>query len=136
MASYRLYLQQHDRIVGRQDFSAENDEAARAAAALVLEACNGQCHGWELWDGSRLVGDNLTAEFQALEARTMVVDTEWMKTALERSRKSAARASASVQETAAYIEERLLEQGRRPWHGAHFAQRGFATRSNRSLSHC
>ncbi len=73
MASYRLYLQQHDRIVGRQDFSAENDEAARAAAALVLEACNGQCHGWELWDGSRLVGDNLTAEFQALEARTMVV---------------------------------------------------------------
>lgn len=52
---YRLYFWAAGRIVGRQDFDAEDDRAAGAISAQLFDACSDKCEGYDLWSGQRRV---------------------------------------------------------------------------------
>ena len=53
--SYRLYFWAAGRIVGRHDFDAEDDGAARAISAQLFDVCSDKCEAYDLWSGQRRV---------------------------------------------------------------------------------
>ncbi len=54
---YRVYFRHRQfGIVGRDDFSAEDDRAATALAEVLCDACSDICDHFELWQGVRRVG--------------------------------------------------------------------------------
>jgi hypothetical protein len=53
--TYRLYFWAAGRIVGRQDFDAEDDCAASAISAQLFDACSDKCEAYDLWSGQRRV---------------------------------------------------------------------------------
>ena len=53
---FRIYLRgRSGAIQGREDFSVENDDAARIVARLLLDACSDVCDRVELWEGTRRI---------------------------------------------------------------------------------
>lgn len=128
-----MYLRQQNRILARQDFGAEDDATARDAVALVLDACDGQCDSWELWDGSRLVSDDLALRLKSLEAGTQAAAEQFDKS-LERLKEIAALAQEHAEEVAAFIEEGLLGQGDRLWRRTQFAERAKEIRAKQLRS--
>lgn len=52
---YRLYFWAAGRIVGRQDFDAENDRAASAISVQLFDACSDKCEAYDLWSSQRRV---------------------------------------------------------------------------------
>jgi hypothetical protein len=57
MAEYRLYyLDRNNHIIGREEFCAEDDEAALSVAASLHEASDRDHHaGLMLWRGTRQI---------------------------------------------------------------------------------
>ena len=56
MAEYRLYyLDRNDHIIGREEFYAEDDDAAVAVAASLHESSARRHAGLMLWQGTRQV---------------------------------------------------------------------------------
>lgn len=55
MNFYRIFLLRQEKITAHHEFSAENDEWARRAAALAFDACADHCDDFELWYGAHLI---------------------------------------------------------------------------------
>jgi hypothetical protein len=54
VASYRIYFLCGDgRIIGREDFVADDDVAAIRLGRTLCDACSDICSGLELWQGQR-----------------------------------------------------------------------------------
>jgi hypothetical protein len=54
MAFYRMYFLGGDgRIIGREDFEADDDVAAIRLGRALCDACSDICSGFELWQGLR-----------------------------------------------------------------------------------
>ena len=55
MASYRIYFFGETAIVGRHDFTADNDQIAIQIAHVLFDACSDDCRSFDLWQGARLI---------------------------------------------------------------------------------
>jgi hypothetical protein len=90
MVSYRVFLRGQAAILGREDFEAENDQAAIILAEVICDACSDICDFFELWQGSRRVAagyaklvqidaSKLNAEMQATVAlhEEQLRDSRW-----------------------------------------------------------
>ena len=55
MSSYRMYFRDGPKIVGRHDFTADNDQAAVTTADVLCDACSDRCDAFEVWNGDRRV---------------------------------------------------------------------------------
>ena len=65
MATYRIFFRNSSGIVGRHDFTADDDEAALAMAEVLCDACSDRCDSFGLW-----IGDHCIAE----QPRPLTVD--------------------------------------------------------------
>src|SRR2546421_2589101 len=55
MATYRIFFRNSSGIVGRHDFTADDDEAAVAMAEVLCDACSDRCDSFGLWMGERCI---------------------------------------------------------------------------------
>jgi len=51
MSTYRVFFRNASGIVGRQDFVADDDDAAVVVADILCNACSDCCTSFEVWDG-------------------------------------------------------------------------------------
>lgn len=90
MTLYRIFLRGDAAILGREDFEAENDQAAIIFAEVICDACSDVCDFFELWQGSRRVAcgyaklvqidaSMINAEMQAVAAlhEEQLRDSQW-----------------------------------------------------------
>jgi hypothetical protein len=90
MPSFRIFFRDMVRIVGRDDFEADDSHAAEVIAlGLLFDACSDTCSSYEVWQGSTLICENgarrskrlddLTAQHKAVvTAREEVIrDSGW-----------------------------------------------------------
>lgn len=55
MATYRVFFRNAFGIVGRQDFSADDEGTAVAMAEILCDACSDRCDSFEVWNGTRCI---------------------------------------------------------------------------------
>ena len=55
MGGYRVFLRNGPNIVGRHDFTADNDQAAVTTADVLCDACSDRCDSFEVWSGARCI---------------------------------------------------------------------------------
>jgi hypothetical protein len=78
-------------LAGRDEFVAEDDLSALVIAAELADACSDVCVSFELWDGTRRVGDealrqpkpsgadlNRRTQETVIEREIMMRDSEWL----------------------------------------------------------
>ncbi len=71
--SYRIYFRDRaGRIVGRDDFAAEDDLAAMAIAQLLRDACSDVCETFDLWRGTRHVDGSFGIVARPSESATEI----------------------------------------------------------------
>lgn len=57
MGTYRVYFRDSSLIVGRHDFSADDDQSAVTIGDVLCDACSDRCDAFEVWNGDhRVVG--------------------------------------------------------------------------------
>jgi len=60
MSTYRVYFRETTHIVGRQDFTADDDQSAVTMGDVLCDACSDRCDSFEVWNGDhRVVGRSL-----------------------------------------------------------------------------
>ncbi len=69
MNFYRIFLLRQEKITAHHEFSAENDEWARRAAALAFDACADHCDDFELWYGAHLIASRAGLKSRASVAK-------------------------------------------------------------------
>ena len=55
MGGYRVFFRNGPNIVGRHDFTADNDQAAVTTADVLCDACSDRCDSFEVWSGARCI---------------------------------------------------------------------------------
>ena len=81
--TYRIYFRSLHRVIGRDDFIAEDDEHAMAIAWALRRACADICTGIELWDGVRRVENTMRTTGKlspgeiAEKIRNIVLSERW-----------------------------------------------------------
>ena len=55
MNTYRVYFRDAAHIVGRHDFTADDDQAAVTIGDVLCDACSDSCDAFEVWNGDRCV---------------------------------------------------------------------------------
>jgi hypothetical protein len=55
MITYRIYFRSSSRIVGREDFTADDDRTAVVIAEILYDACSDKCDSFGLWRGTHCV---------------------------------------------------------------------------------
>ena len=55
MNTYRVYFRHAAHIVGRHDFTADDDQAAVTIGDILCDACSDRCDAFEVWNGDRCV---------------------------------------------------------------------------------
>ena len=55
MGTYRVYFRDATRIVGRHDFTADDDQAAVTIADVLCDACSDIADSFEVWSGNRSI---------------------------------------------------------------------------------
>ena len=57
MGTYRVYFRASTRIVGRHDFTTDDDQSAVTIADVLCDACSDCCDSFEVWNGDhRVIG--------------------------------------------------------------------------------
>jgi hypothetical protein len=60
LSTYRICFHDAARIVGRQDFTADDDQSAATIGDVLCDACSDRCDSFEVWNGDhRVVGRSL-----------------------------------------------------------------------------
>ena len=89
MPTFRIYFRKGSAIVGREDFEAAGLDAATLIADMLFQACLDKCEAYELWQGERMLGNNLawagviTAELRernqaiVIECEEAIRDSKW-----------------------------------------------------------
>src|SRR5690348_204888 len=92
MITYRIFFRDEDgRIVGRDDFDAEDDAHARVIARVLLDACSDACVSFDLWEGTRIIVGKASAkpgtltveqvsarvQMSVLEREMAIRDSQW-----------------------------------------------------------
>ena len=92
MPLYRIYFRnQHEFVIGRDDFPADDDEHAIVIARMLADACSDLCSTFELWHSARRVdasasgqiisnADAIAARVQSLvlERALVLRDSKWV----------------------------------------------------------
>ena len=56
MSTYRVYFRNAaTHIVGRHDFTADDDQSAATIGDVLCDACSDRCDSFEVWNGDHLV---------------------------------------------------------------------------------
>jgi hypothetical protein len=89
MSTYRVFFRNGRSIVGRHDFTADNDQVAVTTADILCDACSDRCDSFEVWNGDhRVIGLTLHSPRSAdvilgrsqetiVECEEMIQQSEW-----------------------------------------------------------